>query len=90
MRVDPALHEAGLAGYEVVGWYGMAAPIKTPRAIVERLNSVINKALPELRDRYAALGMDLAGGSPAEFDALLRTERDKWAKVVKLSGAKVE
>jgi tripartite-type tricarboxylate transporter receptor subunit TctC len=86
----PTINEAGVPGYEVVGWYGMAAPVKTPRAIIERLNSVINKMLPELRDRYAALGMDLAGGSASEFDALLRTERDKWAKVVKMSGAKVE
>ncbi len=86
----PTIHEAGVTGYEVVGWYGMAAPAKTPRAIIEKLNSAINRALPELRERYTALGMDLAGGSASEFDTLLRTERDKWAKVVKLSGAKVE
>ncbi len=86
----PTINEAGVPGYEVVGWYGMAAPIKTPRPIIDRLSTTINKMLPELRDRYAALGMDLAGGSPAQFDALLRIERDKWAKVVKLSGAKVE
>ncbi len=86
----PTIHEAGVTGYEVVGWYGMAAPAKTPRAIIERLNAAINRALPELRERYTALGMDLAGGSAADFDALLRNERDKWAKVVKLSGAKVE
>lgn len=86
----PTINEAGVAGYEVVGWYGMAAPAKTPRAVVEKLNSTMNKVLPELRDRYAGLGMDLAGGSAAAFDALLRSERDKWAKVVKISGAKVE
>jgi tripartite-type tricarboxylate transporter receptor subunit TctC len=86
----PTIHEAGVAGYEVVGWYGMAAPAKTPRVIVEKLNAAINRALPELRERYTALGMDLAGGSAGEFDMLLRNERDKWAKVVKLSGATVE
>ena len=68
----------------------MAAPAKTSRAIIERLNRTMLRALPELRERYAALGMDLAGGSPGDFDALLRSERDKWAKVVKISGAKVE
>jgi tripartite-type tricarboxylate transporter receptor subunit TctC len=86
----PTIHEAGVTGYEVVGWYGMAAPAKTPRAIIEKLNTAINRALPELRERYSALGMDLAGGSASDFDALLRNERDKWAKVVKLSGARVE
>ena len=86
----PTIHEAGVTGYEVVGWYGMAAPARTPKAIIERLNNAINRALPELRERYTALGMDLAGGSASDFDALLRSERDKWAKVVKLSGARVE
>jgi tripartite-type tricarboxylate transporter receptor subunit TctC len=86
----PTINEAGLTGYEVVGWYGMAAPAKTPRAVIDRLNSAMNRVLPELRERYAALGMDLAGGSAGDFDALLRNERDKWARVVKLSGAKVE
>ncbi len=86
----PTIHEAGLAGYEVVGWYGMAAPAKTPRPVVERLNTTINRALPELRDRYGALGMDLAGGSATDFDKVLVAERDKWAKVVKMSGARIE
>jgi len=86
----PTIREAGVAGYEVVGWYGIAAPAQTPKAIIDRLNAAMNRVLPELRERYAALGMDLASGSAAEFDTLLRNERDKWAKVVKLSGAKVE
>lgn len=86
----PTISEAGIAGYEVVGWYGVAAPAKTPKPIIGKLNSTMNRVLPELRERYAALGMDLAGGSAAEFDTVLRNERDKWAKVVKMSGAKVE
>ncbi len=86
----PTISEAGVPGFEVVGWYGIAAPAKTPKAVIERLNSVMNRALPDLRERYVALGMDLAGGTPDEFDTLLRNERDKWAKVVKLSGAKAE
>jgi tripartite-type tricarboxylate transporter receptor subunit TctC len=86
----PTIHEAGVPGFEVVGWYGMAAPAKTPRPIIEKLNSTINRVLPEVKDRYAALGMDLAGGSAASFDKVLLVERDKWAKVVKMSGAKID
>lgn len=86
----PTMHEAGVTGYEVVGWYGMAAPAKTPRPVIDKLNTTINRVLPEVKDRYAALGMDLAGGTAAEFDQILRVEREKWAKVVKISGAKIE
>jgi tripartite-type tricarboxylate transporter receptor subunit TctC len=86
----PTVSESGVPGYEVVGWYGMAAPARTPPAVIERLNSTVNRVLPELRDRYQNLGMDVAGGSAQEFGALLKTEREKWARVVKMSGAKVE
>lgn len=86
----PTVSESGVPGYEVVGWYGMTAPAKTPQAIIERLNKTINSVLPELRERYENLGLDIGGGTAAEFGAFLKTERDKWARVVKLSGAKVE
>jgi tripartite-type tricarboxylate transporter receptor subunit TctC len=66
----------------------MSAPAKTPRAIVQRLNTTINRVLPELQDRYTALGMDLAGGTPEEFGEHLKRELEKWARVVKLTGAK--
>ena len=86
----PTIGEAGVPGYEVVGWYGMAAPAKTPKPVLDRLNGMINQVLPELRERYESMGMELGGGSAAEFGSFLRSERDKWARVVKLSGAKVE
>jgi len=86
----PTIAEAGVPGYQVTGWYGLCAPAKTPAAIIERLNVTLNRALPELRERYASLGMEIAGSTPAEFGAHLRSERDRWAHVVKISGAKVE
>jgi tripartite-type tricarboxylate transporter receptor subunit TctC len=86
----PTISESGVPGYEVVGWYGVTAPAKTPRAVIERLNRTINSVLPELRERYEAIGLEIGGGTADEFGAFLRSERDKWARVVKLSGAKVE
>ena len=86
----PTIAEAGVPGYEVTGWYGLVAPVKTPPAVIAKLNTAVNRALPELRERYANLGMDLGGGTAAEFGAYLKSERDKWARVVKISGAKVD
>lgn len=86
----PTIAESGVPGYEVTGWYGLAAPARTPKPVIERLNVTINRLLPELRERYANLGMDLGGGTAEAFGMHLRNERDKWARVVKLSGAKVE
>jgi tripartite-type tricarboxylate transporter receptor subunit TctC len=86
----PTIAEAGVPGYEVTGWYGLVAPARTPTAIIERLNVTVNRVLPELRERYANLGMDLGGGTAAEFGVYLISEREKWARVVKISGAKAE
>lgn len=86
----PTIAESGLPGYDVTGWYGLAAPAKTPPAVVNRLNAAINQALPELRQRYLNLGTEVGSGSAEEFGAFLRNESEKWGRVVKVSGAKVE
>ena len=86
----PTIAESGVPGFEVIGWYGLGAAAKSPRAIVDKLNTVINKALPELKDRYAAIGTEIAGGSVVEYTAYLKVEHEKWARVVKISGAKAE
>ena len=86
----PTISEAGVPGYEVLGWYGFAAPARTPKPIIDKLNSTINRLLPDVKERYAALGLEVSGGTPAEFGTFLKSEFEKWARVVKISGAKVE
>lgn len=86
----PTIAESGVSGYDVTGWYGLATTANTPKAVIERLNVTINRALPELRERYANLGTEVSGGTAAEFGAYLKSEREKWARVVKISGAKVD
>jgi tripartite-type tricarboxylate transporter receptor subunit TctC len=73
-------------------WYGMLAPAKLPRGIVAKLNTEINRALknPVLGQRFAAAGLDPAGGTPEAFDKLIRSEIPKWRKVVAAANIKVE
>jgi len=79
-------------GYEASAWYGIAAPRGTPDEIVNRLNQEINAILadPKARARFADLGASLLPGSPADFGKLVADETEKWAKVVKFSGAKAD
>jgi len=88
----PTFAESGLPGYEVNGWYGLLAPGKTPRAIVQRLNTELRHVLgdPETRERFAKQGMDPAPGTAQEFAALIHGEIAKWAKVVRAAGIKPE
>jgi tripartite-type tricarboxylate transporter receptor subunit TctC len=88
----PTLAEAGVPGYELVTWFGLLAPARTPQAIIDRLNDVTARALraPEVRAQLENMGYEIGGGSPAAFAAYLRVEYDKYAKVVKASGAKVD
>jgi tripartite-type tricarboxylate transporter receptor subunit TctC len=77
-------------GYEASTWYGVGAPKNTPAEIVEKLNKEINAALadPKLKARLADLGAEPMSMKPAEFGKLIADETEKWAKVVKFSGAK--
>jgi tripartite-type tricarboxylate transporter receptor subunit TctC len=79
-------------GYEASTWYGVGAPKNTPAEIIERLNKEINAGLadPKLKARLADLGGMMLTGSAAEFGAFIVEETEKWAKVVKFSGAKAE
>jgi tripartite-type tricarboxylate transporter receptor subunit TctC len=88
----PTVAESGLPGFEALQWFGVYAPAGTPREIVARLNSEIAQILrmPEIRERFAGLGADVAGGSSDDFAAFQRAEVAKWTKIVKASGAKIE
>jgi tripartite-type tricarboxylate transporter receptor subunit TctC len=88
----PTLIEAGVPGFEYSTWYGIFFPAKTPRAIVERLNAAALKVLgqDDLRRRFDAQGVEPLGSTPAEFSAYLKSETEKWGKVVKATGAKGE
>ncbi|MFO1314726.1 MAG: tripartite tricarboxylate transporter substrate binding protein [Burkholderiales bacterium] len=88
----PTVAESGLPGFASDTYFGLFAPAGTPRAIVDRLNADANRILaqPDFRERLASLGADTAGGTSEAFAALIQSERDKWAKVVKASGAKAE
>jgi tripartite-type tricarboxylate transporter receptor subunit TctC len=88
----PTIAEAGVPGYEASIWLGVMAPAATPRAIVDKLNAEIVKVVsrPEIRQAWAQQGAESMMMSPAEFDTFLRADIEKWAKVVKLSGATVD
>lgn len=88
----PAINES-VPGFEVVGWYGLLTTAGTPGPVVRKLHAKAVRilALPEVKTVYASAGMDaVSSSSPAAFDALIRSERDKWAKVIKAAGIRIE
>lgn len=84
--------ESGYPGFEASSWWGILAPVRTPSAIIARLNEELNKALDNqaVRTRLLTHGATLKPGTPVEANALLMSEIDKWAKVVKATGARVD
>ncbi len=88
----PTMAEAGVAGYELVSWQAMFAPAGTPQPIVDRLYGEISKILKsaEMQEKLASLGMDASGMAPADFAAFQKAEIEKWAKVVKAAGVKID
>ena len=88
----PTIEESGYPGFDAVTWIGLLAPAGTPAAVVERINTEVNKilVLPEVKEKIAAEGGGPIGGTPQEFARLLTTETPKWARLVKESGAKID
>ena len=85
MESIPTMAEAGVPGYQIVSWQGIFAPAGTPKDIVARLNSELVKiiALPDIRERLDALGVDPVANTSEEFSAFQKAEIAKWAKVIK-------
>jgi tripartite-type tricarboxylate transporter receptor subunit TctC len=88
----PTVAEAGLPGYEATIWLGLMAPAGTPRPVLEKLNTEINKVLnaPEVKEMWTKQGAVPIGMTIDQFDKFLREDIVKWEKIVKLSGAKVD
>jgi tripartite-type tricarboxylate transporter receptor subunit TctC len=88
----PTVSEAGVPGYEATIWLGIMAPKGTPPEIVDRLNAEIARiiAKPAIREAWAKQGAVPMAMTPAQFDAFLRRDTDKWAKVIQQAGIKVQ
>ena len=88
----PTFEEAGVPGYEAIGWFGMVAPAGTPASIINRLNMEVVAALavPEIRERALAAGAEPSASTPQEFAAMIREETRKWALVIRTAGIKLQ
>jgi tripartite-type tricarboxylate transporter receptor subunit TctC len=87
----PTVHET-IPGFDISLWQGIVAPSGTPRVLVAKLNQEIVRRLraPELKGRLSTLGLDVVGNTPGEFAAYMKAEADKWAGIVKSSGARAD
>lgn len=86
----PTVAESGVPNFEVTSWYGVLAPAKTPKPVIARLHSEIVKGLnaPDLKERLANDGTEVVGSTPQVFAEYMKAEIPKWAKVIKVSGAR--
>jgi tripartite-type tricarboxylate transporter receptor subunit TctC len=88
----PTLEEQGIKGVDTVNWYALFVSAKTPPAVVEALNKAVRAAMaqPALRERLLASGATPAVGTPQELAALLKSDTEKWARLIKAKGIKAE
>lgn len=88
----PTVAEAGVPGYDASSWFGLVAPAGTPKAIVDKTQQAVAEALklPDVREKLSAQGAEPVGNTPEEFAKFIEQETEKWGKVVRDSGAKVD
>ena len=88
----PTIAESGLPGFDISTWFGVFVPAHTPGEVVDRLHGEFTKALaaPEIREKMLNLGAEPVGSTPAEFAAYIRSEGDKYARVIRASGARAD
>ena len=86
----PTVAEQGYPGFDVQGWLGVLLPAKAPEAAVRWLNTELNKVLqtPEIRNGFAERGADAIGGTPEQFNDYIKSEIEKYGRIIKGSGAK--
>lgn len=88
----PTISESGLKGFDVQPWFGVVAPAGTPAAVIGRLNAELTKIMhmPDVKDKLSSLGAVPTVSTPQQFASFIDSEIQRWAEVVKFSGAKVE
>jgi tripartite-type tricarboxylate transporter receptor subunit TctC len=88
----PTMAESGVAGYEAYVWMGLLAPKGTPQPIVDRLHRALTEALAtnDVKGHMESAGIEIVGSTPAEFESFFRSEKERWAKVIRETGAKVD
>jgi tripartite-type tricarboxylate transporter receptor subunit TctC len=88
----PTVIEAGVPGYDARTWYGLLAPAGTPQAVIDKLAAAANTVLQssEMKAKLATQGLEVTGGTPAEFATFMRSESAKWAQVIKGAKIKIE
>jgi tripartite-type tricarboxylate transporter receptor subunit TctC len=88
----PSVDEAGVPGYEVSVWFGVLTVAGTPREVVQRLNAEMVRILasPEVKDRFGKMGVEVVAGTPEHFGSFLKSEVERWAKVVRDAGIKAD
>ena len=88
----PTFDEAGLKGFDASGWQGILVPVGTPTAAIAKLSEALVKtlALPEVRERFASQGLDVASSTPEQFGAHIRAEIEKWGRVAKTANIRLD